>query len=70
MKKSICQNSSEEIFPKNPEKYVTNLPDSNLIKVYLETLSLGFKFPVPFTKLSRIDVKSQFENLNCQLSDL
>ena len=70
MKKSICQNSSEEIFPKNPEKYVTNLSDFNLTKVHLEALSLGFKFSVPFNKPSRIDVESQFENLNSQLSGL
>ena len=67
---SICQNSSAKIFPKNPEKYVTNLSDFNLTKVHLEALSLGFKFSVPFNKPSRIDVESQFENLNSQLSGL
>ena len=70
MKKSICQNSSEEIFPKNPEKYVTNLSDFNLTKVHLEDLSLGFKFSVPFNKPRSIDLESQFENLNSQLIGL
>ena len=39
-------------------------------KLQLEALSLGFKFSVPCTKVSRIDVESQFEYLNTQLVDL
>ena len=70
LEKSIWRNGSEEIFPKYPEKYVTNLSDITLNKLQLEALSLGFKFSVPCPKVSRIDVESQFEYLNSQLVDL
>ena len=70
LEKSVWRNGSEEIFPKYPEKYVTNLSDITLNKLQLEALSLGFKFSVPCPKVSRIDVASQFEYLNSQLVDL
>ena len=57
-------------FPNNPERYVHNYSSLRLSSTLLEALSLGPKFCIPSGKASQLELETQFESLNDQLTDL
>ncbi|VDQ00729.1 unnamed protein product [Trichobilharzia regenti] len=70
LKSSNDDRNRVDIFPVNPDKYVTDLTNITLSTHQKEALSLGLKFCVPRKQSTDLAIHPEFENLYDQLKPL
>ena len=68
--RSLLEAKPKSAFPNNPRRYVHNLSSVALDDTLFEVLSLGPKFCCPRSRVDKITIDSQFENVYIQTNGL